>query len=106
MQSVPRLELTAAALAVKIKLLLARELTVEFDSVRLWTDSLIVLSCIRNKTTRFKTFVANRLSLIHSASEVPDWGYVPSKMNPADVGSRGSRPDMLGPWLEGPDFLS
>ena len=105
-QSVPRLELTAAALAVRIKQLLIRELAMEFDSVRLWSDSLIVLSCIRNRTTRFKTFVANRLSLIHSVSEVADWGYVPSKLNPADVGSRGARPDTLQSWLEGPGFLS
>ncbi|XP_043240715.1 uncharacterized protein LOC122391117 [Amphibalanus amphitrite] len=105
-QTVPRLELTAATLAVGIKQLLIREMAMELDSVRLWTDSLIVLSWIRNRTSRLRTFVANRLSQIRSATEVADWAYVPSKSNPADVGSRGARPGTLRPWLGGPGFLS
>ena len=67
---------------------------------------MVVLSYIRNRTTRFKTYVANRLEYIHGGSEVTEWGYVPSKVNPADVGSRGCPPTGLSPWLGGPEFLA
>ena len=104
-QTIPRLELSSAALAVKVKQVVVSELDMSFDRVRFWTDSMIVLSSIRNRTTRFKTFVANRLSFIHSASEGSDWGYVPSRCNPADIGSRGADPNGLRLWLDGPGFL-
>ena len=105
-QTIPRLELASAALAVRMKQILVPELDMSFDAVRFWTDSMIVLNSIRNRNTRFKTFVANRLSLIHSASDVSDWSYVPSALNPADVGSRGTDPEGLRFWLDGPEFLS
>ncbi|XP_043211278.1 uncharacterized protein LOC122375804 [Amphibalanus amphitrite] len=38
-------------------------------------------------------------------SKVAEWAQVPSKLNPADVGSRGCYPSGLGPWLRGPEFL-
>ena len=104
--SIPRLELAAAVLAVKVRRVLVRELDIKFDSVHMWTDSIVVLSYIRNRTTRFKTYVANRLEYIHGGSEVTEWGYVPSKVNPTDVGSRGCPPTGLSPWLGGPKFLA
>ncbi|XP_043211440.1 uncharacterized protein LOC122375923 [Amphibalanus amphitrite] len=104
--SIPRLELAAAVLAVRVRKLLQKELDIEFDDVRMWTDSMVVLGCVRNRTTRFKTYVANRLSYIHDGSQVSDWAYVPSGKNPADMGSRGSAPGDLGPWLTGPEFLT
>ena len=103
--SIPRLELAAAVLAVKVRRVLMRELDTEFDSIHMWTDSMVVLSYVRNRTTRFRTYVANRVAYIHDGSEVKEWAYVPSKLNPADVGSRGCRPAGLGPWLSGPEFL-
>ena len=103
--SVPRLELAAAVLAVKVRGLLTRELDTVFDSIHMWADSMVVLGYVRNQTTRFKTHVANRLAYIHDGSEVAEWGYVPSKMNPADVGSRDCFPSGLDSWLSGPEFL-
>ena len=103
--SVPRLELAAAVLAGRVRKVLERELDTSFDSVHMWTDSMVVLSCIRNRTTRFKTYVANRLAYIHDGTEVAEWSHVPTDANPADVGSRGSSPAGLDPWLGGPEFL-
>ena len=104
--TIPRLELAAAVLGTRIRGILERELTVTFDSVKMWTDSMVVLQYIRNTDTRFKTYVANRLEFIHSHSKVSEWVHVPSEQNPADVGSRGCSPDELGEmWLVGPSFL-
>ena len=64
--SVPRLELRAPVLAVKIAVRLRQELDVEVHDEVFWTDSRVVLGCIQNTKKRFKTFVANRIHQIKS----------------------------------------
>jgi hypothetical protein len=59
--TVPRLELTAATLAVKVDKQIREELDIPIDRVIFWTDSTIVLRYIANTSKRFQTFVANRL---------------------------------------------
>lgn len=106
--SIPRLELAAAALAVKLYQLVTQELDIEIHDTIFWTDSMIVLGYINNDKKRFKTFVANRLSYIHDATTPKDWRYVPSRLNPADLASRGFYPydtDKLSIWLKGPNFI-
>jgi hypothetical protein len=106
--SIPRLELAAAVVAVKLYQLVSQELDLNVDARYFWTDSMIVLGYIRNETRRFKTFVANRLAVIHDVTLQTDWRYVPSEINPADIGSRGVNPhetDKIQNWLNGPDFL-
>ena len=53
MVSIPRLELTAAALSV--------ELDLYIDTVYYWSDFRVVLSYIDNDSRRFQVFVANRV---------------------------------------------
>ena len=66
--SVPRLELTAAVLSVKICQQLKQELNIEEDISEVeeffWTDSQVGLNYISNETKRFKVFVANRVQMI------------------------------------------
>ena len=66
--SIPRLELTAAKLAVQVNMELTRALEVSTPRVWFWTDSTAVLKYIKNETTRYHVFVANRLSVIHDGS--------------------------------------
>ena len=106
--SVPRLELTAAVLAAKTTNFNVNELDLKFSKVLLWTDSTVVLRYLRNESTRFTTFVANRLEILHSLTAVEQWHYAPSNRNPADVASRGVWPDKLdtcNTWFCGPSFL-
>ncbi|XP_053395609.1 uncharacterized protein LOC128555863 [Mercenaria mercenaria] len=106
--SIPRLELAAAVLAVKLYRLMKQELDLNIDKRYFWTDSMIVLGYIQNAKRRFKTFVANRLAIIHDVTTPQDWRYVPTKENPADFASRGVHPhetDKLSTWLRGPKFL-
>ena len=49
----------------------------------------MVLGNINNNIKKFKAFVANRIQHIHKDSNVSQWRYVPSKVNPADDGLRG-----------------
>ena len=105
--SIPRLELLAAVVAVKLSSLINKELDVPIQQTVLWTDSQIVLAYIQNETRRFKTFVANRVAIIHSSSSPDQWKHVAGHDNPADILTRGCSPALLqGVWIEGPQFLS
>lgn len=106
--TIPRLELTAAVLAVRVDQALRAELELPLDQSTFWTDSTAVLKYIKNEDKRFQTFVANRVSAIRDATHVSQWRYINTKDNPADYASRGMKVgDLLngGSWIEGPKFL-
>lgn len=103
--TIPRLELTAAVVSVRMKLLLRNEL--EYTMTEwFWTDSNVVLGYIANNTRRFHVFVANRVQQIRDVSEPYQWNYVSSSDNPADIASRGASADELVNncrWFYGPN---
>ncbi|XP_033107721.1 uncharacterized protein LOC117109468 [Anneissia japonica] len=103
--SIPRLELLAAVLAVKLEGMIKREINArfKFEPTVFWSDSMIVLGYIANENKRFKTFVANRVTCIRESSNPDQWRHVPTEVNPADEGSRGTL--LLKSWIIGPDFL-
>ena len=106
--TIPRLELSAAVLACRLFESVSSEIELKVKRVVFWTDSTIVLGYIANTTKRFKTFVANRISVIHESSTPSQWRHVPGKENPADLASRGIKAtdtDQLHFWLNGPNFL-
>ena len=104
----PRMELTAAVVAVRIDRMLSEEMHMKLERSLFWTDSMTVLRYIRNESKRFQTFVANRLNVIRSTSEVYQWRYIGTKLNPADCASRGMHIDAFlktQSWIGGPEFL-
>ena len=105
--SIPRLELVAALLAAKLTSQLIKDLDVQFNHVRLWTDSKIVLHYLRNTSSRYATFVAYRIRQIRELTLASQWYYVPTDDNPADIGSRGTEASSpkLSTWLYGPGWL-
>ncbi|XP_014288278.3 uncharacterized protein [Halyomorpha halys] len=73
-----------------------------------YTDSTVVLTWLRTPLYRLKVFEANRVSAILKASQVDQWRFVRSEVNPADIASRGCLPtDLLGSdfWFYGPPWL-
>lgn len=106
--TIPRLELTAATVAVRTDKMLKSELDVPIDETVFWTDSMAVIRYIRNTSSRFHTFVANRLAVIHEGSLPDEWRYINTKQNPADLASRGmSANDILQGkhWITAPEVL-
>lgn len=106
--TIPRLELTAAVLAVKMDILLKKMLQLPLEDSVFWSDSTTVLNYIKNENKRFHTFVANRVSFIRDATQPQQWRYVPTKDNPADDASRGLNVESFlnnERWLKGPSFL-
>lgn len=106
--TIPRLELQAAVLSVKLMCYITRETKFRFEAIHLWTDSCIVLNYISNSRTRFKTYVANRVSFIRDNTDTSQWKFVPTGQNPADLASRGMATrniQNISQWLQGPQFL-
>ena len=93
--TIPRLELTAATVSVKVSHHTRKELDLdEFQEV-FWTDSKIVLGYIANESKRFQTFLANQAQQIQDHTNKKQWRYVRSQENPADHASRGLKVDEL-----------
>ncbi len=105
--TIPRLELSAAVLSVKISRMLRAEL--EYDSLEenFWTDSQVVLGYIRNDAKRFHVFVANRVQEIQHGSDPEQWHYIRTDQNTADHASRGItvKELMQSRWFCGPEML-
>ncbi|XP_017275504.2 uncharacterized protein LOC108249317 [Kryptolebias marmoratus] len=106
-QTIPRLELSAAVLAVELADLIADELDLKLDCTIFHTDSKVVLGYIYNETRRFYVYVSNRVTRIRRSSQPSQWHYVASSQNPADHATRSVPAYQLplSNWLTGPDFL-
>ncbi|KAL0162344.1 hypothetical protein M9458_041740, partial [Cirrhinus mrigala] len=86
--TIPRLELCAAVLAIEIAEMVVAEMDTTFDSITYYTDSKVVLGYIQNQSRRFYVFVHNRIQRIRQSPCSGLWKYVPTHLNPADIGSR------------------
>ena len=87
--SIPRLELMAAQLGVKLTLAVIHALEVPVERVTFWSDSTNVLGWIKNKSRTFKPFVANRIGDIQAATSPSQWRHLPSEKNPANKSMSG-----------------
>jgi len=102
--TIPRLELCAAVLGIEVACTVLTNIDIDFTQVKYYSDSKVVLGYIGNRTRRFYTYVSNRVQKILSHSSPEQWFYVPTHLNPADIGTRGvSATDLAqSAWLRGP----
>lgn len=106
--SVPKLELNAAVLGVRLMRTLRHELDLPLENTFLWSDSTTVLQWIKSTSSKLPVFIANRVAEILEVTTAKQWHYVPTKENPADDASRGlssSDVDLDHRWFCGPAFL-
>ena len=106
--SIPRLELSAATVSVRVDSMLQKELDIPLESTTFWTDSTAVIRYVENENRRFQTFVANRIAIIRDRSKPAQWRFVDGTLNPADLASRGLTAVKFlksNVWMNGPDFL-
>lgn len=106
--SIPRLELCAASLLADLVSYFVKNCTMTLSQIICFSDSKITLGWIAKHPSNWVTFVANRVS--HIQTEIPNakWSYIKSKMNPADLNSRGMTvPEFIDSelWQFGPEFL-
>ena len=77
------------------------------DDIRFWLDNRTALFWLLNQG-EWKMCVQHRVNEILKVSCKEQWGHVPGKENPADIGSRGmSASDLKGStlWWRGPYWL-
>jgi hypothetical protein len=74
--TIPRLELLASVMAVRLSNLIRSEFDWKFDNIIFWTDSTTVLQYIYNESRRFHRFVATRLQEIHELTKLNQWRFV------------------------------
>ena len=102
--SVPRLELMACVLSTRLANFITTSLSINCETY-FYTDSMVALGWIRSDSSRWKQFVANRVSQIHAVTSPKQWLYIKGSINPADLPSRGCTMKELNDhkiWWEGP----
>ena len=103
-----RLELQASLMASRIKVAILEQIDMANDSVFLWSDSKIVLNYLWNTKNIFGAYIMRRCNEIQVNTRVRDWRYISSKINIADILSRGIwlyKSHLLNTWFTGPEFL-
>ncbi|XP_073965607.1 uncharacterized protein [Choristoneura fumiferana] len=107
--SIPRLELCGATLAAKLISEVSQVMEIPKENLYAWSDSTIVLAWLKGGSSRWTTFVSNRVSTILNILDLEQWGHVSTESNPADCASRGLQPKdlMAHPlWWTGPQWLA
>ena len=100
------------------ELLMAEQWSIVFQALKsvytikecFWIDSAVVYSWILNKTKKYDAYTDKRLQTIRSAiKDTGELKLVPSKLNPADIGTRGMSPKTLvenkSIWFSVPQFF-
>ncbi|KAL7726352.1 hypothetical protein ACLKA6_001569 [Drosophila palustris] len=106
--SIPRMELMAAVLGLRLTKCIEMEMSVRVKKRVYWTDSKDVLWWIRSDARKFQQFVALRIGEILEGSEVDSWRWVPSAQNVADDSTKWNRTpeiNVSNRWFNGPSFL-
>lgn len=106
--SLPRLELCAAHLLVRLMVTLTNSMHLQDCEIFAWSDSTVVLAWLSDHPRRWKSFVANRTSYILEYIPSKYWRHIKSGNNPADLATRGvSSSDLLHNqlWWHGPDEI-
>ena len=98
----------AAVAGLKLVQTVGQVLGIDKSKWVFWSDSKDVLYWIWGQSRKFKPFVANRVGEIQASTNPEQWRYVPTKLNPSDLLTRGLRVSFLAEedkWWSGPAFL-
>ncbi|XP_017472746.1 PREDICTED: uncharacterized protein LOC108363754 [Rhagoletis zephyria] len=104
--SIPRLELQAAVVGIRLASTVANVKRIGITSMYWWTDSKTVLRWIRMDPRNLNQYVMYRVGEILEASIVNQWKWVPTKLNPADLATKMSSCANYKQWFTGPEFLA
>lgn len=106
-QTIPRLELSSALLLSHLYDKIVNSLRIKLQSY-FWTDSMIVKCWFASSPSKWKEFVANRVSEIQHITKGGTWNHIAGVENPADIISQGMILAQLHYqtlWFRGPSWL-
>ena len=95
--SIPRLELMASILGLRLSKFVSEELSLKISNCTFWSDLKNVLFWINSDAQKYQHFVAYRIGEILEESKTSEWRWVPTRENVADEGTK---------WLKAPNFDS
>ncbi|XP_055922260.1 uncharacterized protein LOC129953275 [Eupeodes corollae] len=104
--SIPRLELQAAVLGIRLSIKVQAVRRLPITSRFWWSDSKTVLKWLRMDPRKFQQFVMFRVGEILEHSNAKEWKWVPSKLNTADLATKVSSQINSELWFTGPKFLA
>ncbi|XP_037296552.1 uncharacterized protein LOC115448841 [Manduca sexta] len=100
---IPKLELLGVLIGYRLINHVMKFVRLNIGKQFLWTDSQVVLNWHQSDKL-LPPFVSRRINEIKQ-NKVLTLRYVPTELNPSDVGTRADRVDSYNIWLNGPDFL-
>ncbi|XP_062565178.1 uncharacterized protein LOC134227602 [Armigeres subalbatus] len=106
--SIPRLELQAAVIGVRLARCIADSHKLKPSQRFLWSDSRDVICWLNSDHRRYSQFVGCRIGEILEFSEASEWNWISTKINVADDATKWQRLPNLssnGRWFRGPSFL-
>ena len=105
--SIPRAELCAADELAKQVLQVENEIDIDLHPTQFFTDSADVLAWINNTKDTAKRYITSRKDRICKLTDATQWRYIPTHLNPADIGTRPISVEDLekSDWIKGPKFL-
>ncbi|XP_055588874.1 uncharacterized protein LOC129741190 [Uranotaenia lowii] len=106
--SIPRLELLAAVLGVRIRKTIESEHSLEVKQTFFWSDSSTVLAWIRSDLRKYSLYVGHRINEILESSRIDEWRWVPTRLNVADDATKWGKGPSFEPegrWFRAPSFL-
>ncbi|XP_058449074.1 uncharacterized protein LOC131429041 [Malaya genurostris] len=106
--SIPRSELQAAIIGVRLADTMQRSLSITIRKRYFWTDSRDVMCWLHSDHRRYSQYVAVKISEILETSNLREWRWVSSKLNVADEGTKWKGASCLNSssrWFIGPEFL-
>ena len=105
--SISRLELMGALAGLRLTLKICAALEIPRKKATLWVDSGNVGFWGARTESKFQT-VSHQVGEIHDESSPDQWQYIPTELNPADLGTRGAFVQEFATddcWWHGPSFL-
>ena len=108
-KTLPRLELLGSLVTAQLLTNVIKSLHLPEDvNYTCWTDSMVALGWISGLPSKWKPWVANRVSAIQALTNPQRWKHVAGMDNPADLLTRGMTAERLVDsefWWYGPSFL-
>ena len=106
--SLSKLELCGALLVARLASYILLKLDKQPSRIYCWSDSRVVLAWLQSHPSRWRPFIAIRVSEIVNSLPGATWRHVSSGDNPADLATRGISPKVLqnsSLWWQGPAWL-
>ncbi|XP_036318305.1 uncharacterized protein LOC118733148 [Rhagoletis pomonella] len=103
--SIPRLELQSVITGVRLASKTEVIPRLPIKRKVFWTDSSTVLKWLTMDPRQFRQFVMYRVAEILENTNLQQWRWVPSRLNPADLATKQESKVDSDTWINGPYFL-